>query len=172
MNHTFKLLTLAPLLASIVSCDFMRMDYVPTSDQIVASHGTFLVAPKSHSILGHYANMDVDSTVFTYTSEAVSDDVFWQSIDSASSADGWKCIGKDEMQRRFERIIPKTGQKVFHSAEQVRVHFDPSDNTAVVAWVQGDSSDAVDHFDSTGEAAFADRAVWPRFDSLAKKSEP
>jgi hypothetical protein len=109
--------------------------------------------------------------VFTYTSEAVSADEFWQLLDNASTADSWKCIVKEETQRRFERIIPKTGQKVFHSAEQVRVHFDPSRNMAVVAWVQADSSDAVDHFDATGEASFADRVVWPRFDSLAKKAE-
>ena len=172
MKHPIETVTLALLLTSIVSCDFFRMDYVPTSKQIVASHSTFLVAPKSHSISGHYANMDVDSTVFTYASETTSCDAFWQSIDEVSSTDGWECIAEKENQRHYERIIPRTGQMHFHSAEQVRVHCDPTDNQVVVAWVQGDSFDPVGHFDRIGEASFANRTVWPRFNSLARRAEP
>ena len=172
MKHAIESLTFAILLTSVVSCDFLHMDYVPTPKQIVASHSTFLVTPEPNSITGHYANMDVDSIVFTYNSISSGHDAFWQSIDDASSARGWKCVAQDGNQRHYERIIPKTGQKAFHSGEQVRVYYRPSDNATVVAWVQGDSIEPIDNFDSMGEAAFADRTVWPKFDSLAQKAEP
>jgi hypothetical protein len=72
-----------------------------------------------------------------------------------------------ETERHYERLIPKTGKKMFHSAEQVRVSYDPSNSNVVVGWVQADSFDTVDHFSQTEESSFADSAVWPRFNELA-----
>jgi len=148
------------LIFAVVGCN----DYVPKPAQITACHGTFLVAAKA--ITGHYANMDVDSVIFSYTSTAKDADAFWQALDSAATAAKWKCENKTAIERHYERLIPKTGQQMFHSAEQVRISYNAVSGSVVVAWVQADSFDAVENFSQTGESSFADSGIWPQFDTL------
>jgi len=155
----------AILIGMLAGCD----NYVPKPAQISAAHGTFLVLPKA--VAGHYANMDVDSIVFSYTTGVRDVEAFWASLDKAATAAEWTKTKDTTTECHYERIIPKIGQKMFHSAEQVRVSYDPSNSNVVVAWVQADSLDAVDHFSQTGESSFADSAVWPRFRELAHATD-
>ena len=165
LNHFFIIVTFIIAAITIAGCDALKMDYVPTPGQIMASHGTFLVAPKS--VTGHYANKDVDSVVFSYTTEAQDSDAFWQSVDTAADTANWTHIYTKDNERHYERLIPRTGQRIFNSAEQVRVSFDSSNGYVVVAWVQADSTNTVKQFSQTGESSFAESAVWPRFRALA-----
>ena len=155
-------------LATVAGCDLLSMEYVPTSAQITASHARFLVAQQA--VTGHYANMDVDSAIFSYKTDATDEATFWQAVDDALLADKWKCTSNSGNERHYERIIPKTGQRMLHSAEQARISYNPSSRQVVVAWVQADSSDSVESFSQTGESSFANSAVWPRFNSLAHPS--
>ncbi len=154
----------AVLIGMLSGCD----SYVPKPAQITAAHGTFLVLPKA--VTGHFANMDVDSIVFSYTTGAADAEAFWLSLDKAATTAEWTNTKDTETECHYERMIPKTDQRMFHSAEQVRVSYDPSNSDVVVAWVQADSFDAVDRFSQTGESSFADSAVWPRFNELANST--
>lgn len=149
-------------------CDAFKMDYIPSAAEITTSHGTFLVAPQA--VTGHYANMDVDAVVFSYTSGTANPDTFWQSLDLAAESAKWKCTQVTPDQRHYERRIPKTDSMKYHSTEQVRVSYDSTHSTVVVAWVQADSIWAVEGFSQTSESSFADSAVWPRFNALAPQT--
>lgn len=160
LNQFFLLL----LTLCFYGCEIIKMDYVPEEEQIRNAFDSFLVKPAE--VTGHYANMDIDCVVFTYRSEAAEGAAFWKLLDDALTERKWKCTREDETQRHYERIYHKTGEQLFHSAEQLRISFNPETKFVVVAWVQADSLDPVEQFSENDEAGFADRVVWPRFDTL------
>jgi len=148
-------------------CGVLSDDYLPTSAEIIGAHNSFLVAPEA--LTGHYGNMDVDAVVFSYKSGSPDADAFWNALESAVTAAKWEGTAAEDNERRYERLIPKTGERIFNSAEQARVSFNPSTNIVVVAWVQADSTEVLKRFDEASEAAFANRIVWPRFQELAHR---
>ena len=153
------------LTSCFYGCEIIKMDYVPEEEQIRNSFGSFLVKPAE--VTGHYANMDIDCIFFTYRSEASDSADFWTLLDDALTEREWKCTLEDETQRHYERIFRKTGEQLFHSAEQMRISYNPETKFAVVAWVQADSLDPVERFSENDEASFAAKVVWPRFERLA-----
>jgi len=163
------------LLAAIfpVGCDLNT--YTPTTEMLRSSRnpsGAFIVGESE--IRGVYANMDVDSSIYTYTTSAESASVFWAAIATAADDAGWAPIDDETLSedcKRFLCITPKTGKQVFHSVEEVRVAFRNEDRSVVVAWVQSDQRELPTAFPDDGpEGDFADRVVWPKFErTVARK---
>ena len=128
--------------------------------------GAFIVGESG--IRGIYANMDVDSSVYSYTTSHESASEFWAAIAAEADDVGWSAINDDTLpanRKRFLYITPKTGQQILHSVEEVRVAFRPKDRSVFVAWVQSDQRELPKAFPTDGpEGDFAIRVIWPKFD--------
>jgi len=120
----------------LVGCDMLSMDVEPSADEIQSFHAEWLV---NHSnLVGINRNLDVDSILFQY--ESTSDDSvsFWNQIHENASSSDWELIEDLGETRRYQKIIPRTGEIVFHSVEETRINYKNGD--VVVAWLQTDHS--------------------------------
>lgn len=161
---------LAVAFALINSCDVLDMNYVPTAEQLRGNRHYKAFIVKETDIEGVYANMDVDSAVFTYISKATNETEFWSEVDKNTQDSGWELVESQDNTQRYERIIPRRGKLAFHSAEEVRIACDAKTMTVVVAWVQADESELPEHFPETGpEGSFARQVIWPKFDELVAR---
>ncbi|MGL4423037.1 MAG: hypothetical protein ACRCZF_20405 [Gemmataceae bacterium] len=136
------------------------MSYVPTAEQVQAREDfrSFLVEP--YNVEGVYANMDVDSAVFRYTTTA-DEAAFWRRVEEQAVAAGWAVVAPEGAVMRFQRVIPPVGEQVSWWVEELRVRYRPSDRRVVVGWVQADPRQAVAGLAECFEAEFAERAIWP-----------
>ena len=155
-------------------CDIMSQ--VPTEDSIRANPGrVFIVA--GEDIRGIYGNMDVDSEVYQYRTREENADEFWVAVSKQSAETGWKLVHEEGNVRHYDRIMPATGEEACHSAEQVRIAYDPGSRTVTVAWVQNDvsayRSKPPTKFGESrnAEVDFADRVIWPKFRELADREK-
>lgn len=158
----------AVIVAVFVGCDLNV--YIPSAEKLRnPQNPSSAFIHNEQSIRGVYGNHDVDSAIYTYQTMTDNADEFWTAIEQAADADDWTIIEDSEQPvatRRFLRIIPKTGQKVFHSVEEVRIFFNSNNNRVVVAWVQSDQRTLPEKFPADGpEGGFAESVVWPRFES-------
>ncbi len=151
----------------ITGCDLNS--YTPTASMLRSDRnpsGAFIVGESG--VRGIYANMDVDASVYTYTTSHESGLEFWAAIATEAGDAGWSTISDETLpdnRKRFLYVTPRTGQQVFHSVEEVRVAFRPKDRSVFVAWVQSDQRELPSAFPKDGpEGDFATRVVWPEFD--------
>jgi hypothetical protein len=151
--------------ALLAACDFLSMEYIPRADDLRRNHSTFMIAESN--LRGVYGNVDVESVIFTYTSAAQDSDEFWDAIHENAESAGWKLTYEEPDLRRYERIIPRTGYQVLHSAEETRIAYNSTTKVVTVAWVQAYPSTLPDRFSDTGEeATWAEEAIWPQFRRL------
>jgi hypothetical protein len=152
-------------LGLVTGCDIH--EYVPKAEHLLRSESacsTFIVGHTE--VNGVYGNMDVNCDVFTYVTE-LSEQGFWDALDASAKERGWKHIKDAGSQRRYLKIIPKTGQQVEHMVLEARVGFRASDSTAVVALVaEGTRGPVPTAFPKGVAAEFAAEIVWPKFDAL------
>ncbi len=158
-----------PLVVAILAIGCDLNTYTPTAEMLRSNRnpsGAFIVGESG--VRGIYANMDVDSSVYSYTTSYKSASEFWAAIAAEADDAGWSAINEDTPttnRKRFLCITPKVDQQVFHSVEEVRVAFRPKDRSVFVAWVQSDQRDLPKAFPTDGpEGDFAIRVVWPEFD--------
>lgn len=71
----------------LIGCDVLDMEYIPTEQDIINYHSSFLV--NTNSIRGIYGNYDVDPILFRYVSQ--SDDPL-KHILIQLHAEGWNII--------------------------------------------------------------------------------
>lgn len=158
-----------------VGCDLNT--YTPTAENLRSKRnpsGAFIVGESG--IQGVWANMDVDSSIYTYTTSCESAPEFWAAVAATASDAGWSTIDDKtlgENCKRFLCITPKTGEQMFHGVEEARVAFRTQDHRVVVAWVQADQQNLPKTFPDDGpEGDFARRVVWPKFShTVASKPE-
>ena len=136
------------------------MHYVPSAEEIQArpDFHPFLVEPSN--VEGVYGNMDVDSAVFRYTT-AADEDEFWQRIEGQTRGTDWVVIPSDGDVRRYQRVLPPSGQQVCWWVDELRIRYRPSGRVIVVGWVQADPYNAVAGLSECSESEFAERAIWP-----------
>ncbi|MGV3756690.1 MAG: hypothetical protein ACO1QS_15010 [Verrucomicrobiota bacterium] len=160
------LTAIAPLLMflAFTGCG-ISMERVPSAAEIRASKDLSIFLMEAGDIHGNYQNLDVDSTVFSYSHHIASENEFWDKLYIALKDTDWKPVDASGSIRRFERRFPK-GTKAFSSAEQIRVGFKRS--KAVVGYVQADSSKEQTSFAETDGAKWAERVIWPKFEALLK----
>ena len=152
------------LMFPLVGCGILSQDYVPSADQIKRSHSEWLI---DHvDLKGVNRNMDVDSILFSYNTTSEDSATFWGEIHGNVITENWELIEESDQTRRYQRIIPRSGQRAFHSAEETRVSY--KDGHVVVAWVQADDSGSAlpTSVKSTGEGKWAETYVWPKFKNL------
>lgn len=152
----------------LLSCgEALRMDYVPTSEQIKNTLPEFIIF-KDAKVEGLYGNMDVDSMIFRCSFKMKSyksaDNILNNLLAKAQKTD-WKLTEKQATTMRLNRFRP-TGR--FYSAEEVRIIIIPEQSTIYIAWVQADSRKPVSRFEDTHEWNFAERVIWPKLDSYIK----
>jgi hypothetical protein len=155
----------------VAGCDLLSKDRVPDAEEVRRFHSAFLV--EETGIRGVYGNMDVDSVVFTYQTNAADETTFWDKLHEQVEARDWRLVDDQDSFRRYERIIPRTGQQGYHSAEEARIAYKAPPEPVVVAWVEADTSTLPDTFADTDEAQWANGAIWPKFQELVdgKKRE-
>ena len=162
-NRSRRLLAFA-ILAAFTGCDIHS--YVPTAEMLrdpTNPSGAFII--EEHDIYGIYANIDVDSAIYAYQTSVADENVFWTAIDGNTADAQWTIVETREDYRRYICIIPKTGEQMFHSVEEVRVTFNPESKRVIVAWVQSDQRELPKDFPTNGpEGNFARTDVWPRFE--------
>lgn len=155
-------LTLVPLAGLLALAVWVvgSMEYVPTAEQVQAREDfrPFLVEPSN--IEGVYANMDVDSAVFRYTT-AADEAAFWRRVEQQVAGTNWVAVAPEGEVRRYQRVIPPVGQQVSWWVDELRVRYRPANRTVVVGWVQADPRHAVVGLAECSEAEFAERAIWP-----------
>lgn len=118
---------------------------------------------------GNYANMDVDSAIYQYTTSETNTERFWKQVDEDATSADWKPVSERGHVRIYDRIRQRTGSQTFHSAEQCRIAFDEGTQTVTVAWVQTDVIELPAGFPDTGaEVRFANSVIWPKFDALTQ----
>ncbi|REK20871.1 MAG: hypothetical protein DWQ41_23480, partial [Planctomycetota bacterium] len=170
MSHRTSIGILALLTAITAGCDLNS--YMPSAEKLrnrSNPSAAFIVG--EHDIRGIYGNMDVDSAIYTYQTDTKDEEEFWASLDKATSDDGWTLREERDNYRCYVRIIPRTGQQVFHSAEEVRVAFKPQSQQVFLAWVQADERSLPKDFPSDGEGRFAKNVIWPRFEEALYGAE-
>lgn len=159
----------------VAGCDFDS--FVPTAEVLrnpqSASHA-FVI--DEENIRGIYGNMDVDSTIYQYTTREADADRFWEKLATRAAEAKWQLVHEAGDVRHYDRIIPAVGQQIFHSAEQVRIGYAAATRTVTVAWVQADvraGSAPPEVFpEADSEGKFARRFVWPNFDELVGQARP
>lgn len=142
MNKYLPLISL-----SLMACDPLGMEYVPTNEQIQEWHSAFLIEPIL--IHGIYANQDVDSVLFSYTSkrkEPISE------LSKSLTSNQWK-IHKSSA---TEAILYKT----FRGLEVVKVG--KSDGKICIGWVQADGAISINS--QTNETKWANKNFWPKYE--------
>jgi hypothetical protein len=154
-------LTLVPL-AGLLCLGFWiasSMSYVPTAEQVLArkEFRPFLIEPSN--VEGVYANADVDSVVFRYTT-AADEPEFWRRIEWQIAGSSWVAVAPEGAVRRFQRVIPPVGQQVSWWVDELRVRYRPADRSVAVGWVQADPRQAVAGLSECSEAGYAERAIW------------
>ena len=138
--------------------------YTPSPEKLRSPNNpsrAFIV--EERDMEGLYGNLDVDAAIYTYRADVASDTEFWAILDLQTQEQGWELKHIAGFYRRYVRIIPKTGQHMFHSAEEVRVAIQEDTLQAWVAWVQADERQLPQDFPKNGEGRFARKVVWPRF---------
>ncbi|MBI5757270.1 MAG: hypothetical protein HZA46_01985 [Planctomycetales bacterium] len=124
----------------------------------------FIVDDKG--LVGDYVNFDIDSLVFHYETAVTPVNEVWSRINARIADTGWTEKGSDSSYRRYVRVTPMEGQRKYGSSEEVRVAIRKASSMIVVGYVQADSERAIE---DTQEGEFAERVVWPLFDSLVAK---
>ena len=122
------------ILVLATGCDSLSMNVKPTAQQIEHSHAEWLV---EHSQLeGINRNLDVDSILLKYVTTSETPAEFWGEVHKNAAAENWKIIEDLPDSKRYQRIIPRTGEIVFHSAEETRITY--KNDEVFVAWIQAD----------------------------------
>ena len=146
------------------ACYQLDMDYVPTPPQLRESNWYSEFIIDETNLQGIYGNQDVDSVIFTYATNIADETSFWTLLDKIARDHHWKALPVEDNVRRYERIIPRTENIRYHSAEEVRIACRSETMTITVAWVQADELKLPEHFPKTGpEGSFAREVIWPKF---------
>ena len=123
------------------------MEYIPTNEQIHKWHGAFLIEPIE--IHGIYANMDVDSALFSYTSknrEPIKE------LSKSLVSNQW-IVHKSSL---TEVILYKTERGL----EVVKVS--KTSANICIGWLQADGAGSIDA--KTNETNWANKHFWPKYE--------
>lgn len=156
------------ILLFLSSCDkALRMDYVPTSEQIKNTLPEFILFTDA-KVEGLYGNLDVDSMIFRCSFKMKNyksaDNILNNLLTKAQKTD-WKLTEKQSTTVRLNRFR-SAGR--FYSAEEVRIIIVAEQSTIYLAWVQADLKKPVSRFEDTHEWNFAERVIWPKLYSYIK----
>ena len=168
IRHAARSSVVVGLLA-VAGCGLLGKGYVPDAEEVRRFHSAFLI--EETGIRGVYGNMDVDSVVFTYQTDAADEATFWGRLHQQVEAKGWRLVDEQDSSRRYERIIRRTGRQVYHSAEETRIAYEAPPEPVVVAYVQADTSTLPVTFADTDEGKWANGAIWPKFQELVDGKE-
>ena len=161
-----RILTLVIALFAIAGCG----EDVPSAEKLQKPSNpskAFIIGARDFR--GIYANMDVDSAIYQYTTSETNTERFWKQVDDEATSADWKLVREQGRVRIYDRIRQKTGSQTFHSAEQCRIAYDESTQTVTVAWVQTDVMELPAGFPDAGsEVRFANSVIWPKFDELTR----
>ena len=160
MRQTAVILVVGALLA----CDTPDMERIPTDEELRTWPVLKPFLMSAESLTGVYRNLDVDCAVFHYRSSLPTEQ-FWRQIEESATAQGWTPLPNGERKyRTYQRLVPR-GSMGFSSAEEARIAYVAG--RVVVGYVQSDQwSENPGPVAQSSEGRFAERQVWPKFDSL------
>lgn len=153
----------------VVGCD----SYVPSVEKLESpSNPSRAFIFDGSDFVGISATMDVDSAIYQYKTTALNSDSFWNQIGESSLEHEWELKSENEKWKRYVRIIPKTGQRAYHSFEEVRIAFSPDTQMVTIAWGQADESKLHTDMPSNHvEVEWMDSSLWPRFDEVIARAK-
>jgi len=131
----------------LMGCDSLKMDYIPTPDQIHEHFSSFLIDPIK--IEGVYGNYDVDSVLFTYTSK---NNEPIKELSKSLVSKQW-IMHKSS---RTEAILYKTekGLEVVKAGK--------GRSNLCIAWLQADGANSINA--QTSETKWAKKHFWPKYE--------
>jgi len=150
------------ILVIFSACSQLDMEFVPTPSELRVGWAEFII--DETNLQGIYGNQDVDSVIFSYTTNIADEKSFWALMNRRLRDHHWIALPVEDKVRRYERIIPRNNKSRYHSAEEVRIAYRAETMTIFVAWVQADAFKLPEHFPTTGpEGRFARKVIWPKF---------
>lgn len=143
----------------LAGCDALKMDYVPTEEQIRKHYSAMLVEPIS--IQGIYANIDVDSVVFSYKSNNLS---FQSRIIERLQAEKWhlQAISGSEIVATKSKP-PGQGELQFYTLQLVKLSM--NQGKVCVGYLQIDTNSEANMQTETVETKWASEKLWPKYES-------